>query len=845
MTVRSWTFAVACALFAAGCQTDAGHDPTPPPPPAPYVGVSASAGTVVANGTNTVTLTVTNTGGGSVTVTTDRGTFSTGGTSTTVSGASVNLTLVTCSAAAAGCVGNATITVSGAAGTTATTVAFTSLAAACQASCTADSACGSLACNLTGGGTGTCSLTTPRTCVAPPACTANPVGATTETSCTDTVDNDCDGQRDCQDTNCNGQPCAGGPTFFCQAGACTDITTGLALTVTPARTRLPANGTSTTEVVVQVTSNTDPLALVTVTAATNLGTIAPAAVSTDAEGKARFTFTASATAGMATVTAQLSGFPSIRDTATITMPRLGALQLVEDTGSVQYRVMGVKGGGWRDLGWVHVKAVDDVGEAYPDGLAVRFEHRQLGGSTLGWPSTGDTATCRVADGCVGYQGIVSSDGGTPETGLANAWIYTGTAAGTLAVTATASIAGVTRQVALPTMAVTGARASATNFAVMCSPRNLPALGETDCAISLVDAPFTCEAVLKDRYGNVLGRETQVIFSAEAGAVGQATSTPAYDPDAPGDSQMELGIALQGFNTMGAGLPFDVDPLTTVGEPWSSHGLDGCGTRTHNPRDGVVTIVAHADGEEAFFDANGDGTYEVGEPFVDLGEPYVDQDDSGTWEPGEWFLDLDDNKTWTPPNGAWDGIQKIWSQTFVVYTGAAATVTSGGNLLGTRWAGPGTFAACTPTPAATPFDVAVATTVLPAVTQTYTVVASDLNLNRLSTSASYAVELVSGSVTANYLGLPSYADLVGMGWRYWPCANGGAGPCASQCRIAGPAACLMRPEFTGFSCGVAAEVDIEGGTAGPAKLSWSVEVPWDRYGTSIKVITERFLGGVSR
>jgi hypothetical protein len=177
-------------------------------------------------------------------------------------------------------------------------------------------------------------------------------------------------------------------------------------------------------------------------------------------------------------------------------------------------------------------------------------------------------------------------------------------------------------------------------------------------VSWVDAPFTCAALLKDRFNNLLGTSTQVYFASEAAAVGQVAWTTAYDPAAQASEQQYLGTATQIFQTLGAGLPFDVAPLAS--EPMVTHDLDGCGVRGHNPRDGVVTLVAIADGEEAFFDANGNGVHDPpnaggtgGEPFVDQGEPFVDQDDSGAWEPGEWFQDADGDLAYTPPNGVWD------------------------------------------------------------------------------------------------------------------------------------------------------------------------------------------------
>jgi hypothetical protein len=84
----------------------------------------------------------------------------------------------------------------------------------------------------------------------------------------------------------------------------------------------------------------------------------------------------------------------------------------------------------------------------------------------------------------------------------------------------------------------------------------------------------------------------------------------------------------------------------------------------------------------------------------------------------------------------------------------------------------------------------------------------------------------------YLGLPSYADLPGLGWRYWPCANNGTGACASQCRATGAnAPCRMRAEFTDFSCGLTTSAMVTGGSkAASGTLEFDVNVPWEEFGS---------------
>ncbi|MEM7097444.1 MAG: hypothetical protein AAF541_04225 [Pseudomonadota bacterium] len=75
-------------------------------------------------------------------------------------------------------------------------------------------------------------------------------------------------------------------------------------------------------------------------------------------------------------------------------------------------------------------------------------------------------------------------------------------------------------------------------------------------------------------------------------------------------------------------------------------------RSQDPRptNGRVTILATAIGNESFDDQDGDGRYDDGEPFEDLGEAFADEDESGTYDGGEFFIDFGPNGT---PNGARD------------------------------------------------------------------------------------------------------------------------------------------------------------------------------------------------
>lgn len=57
------------------------------------------------------------------------------------------------------------------------------------------------------------------------------------------------------------------------------------------------------------------------------------------------------------------------------------------------------------------------------------------------------------------------------------------------------------------------------------------------------------------------------------------------------------------------------------------------TQDYRPNNGIVSIVAWLEGEEAFRDVNGNGKYDSGEPFADSGQLFRDDTAEGTFTPG--------------------------------------------------------------------------------------------------------------------------------------------------------------------------------------------------------------------
>jgi len=349
----------------------------------------------------------------------------------------------------------------------------------------------------------------------------------------------------------------------------------------------------------------------------------------------------------------------------------------------------------------------------------------------------------------------------------------------------------------------------------CTPWSVPAFADHDCLYSHLQVPekVPCTLKLADRLGVIIGKETAVSFMSEAGAISPVATSPAF-PASP----ETLGHATGYLEVFGAPLPPDVAPF--AGELSLAADI-GCGPRTANPRDGYVTVIAWVRGEEGFVDANQNGIYDAGEPFVDEGEPYVDANDSGGWDPGEWLLDVNGDGRYTGPNGAWDADTVIWSQTRVVYTGLPRVVFTDVGV-----AKPPLFE---PPPA--PFSVRAGP---PPTTSLYDLFVTDPLLN--PPAAEYAVSAAFGNVAAALSPSPPAPPLrqPPEQFRLLYCdapafpATCHDGPVESGCRTA---PCYVVPEVglcatsacSGFTYGDYATLGITGQRVGPDTVWVSAKV----------------------
>ncbi|HET7764840.1 MAG TPA: Ig-like domain-containing protein [Burkholderiales bacterium] len=250
--------------------------------------------------------------------------------------------------------------------------------------------------------------------------------------------------------------------------------------------------------------------------------------------------------------------------------------------------------------------VTDATGAPAPGATVNFNMAgPSGGTYIGTPNDGTPTTASGITDASGNVSVILNSGNVAGPVTISATVLAGTAS----FTAASSV-----------ISIGGAVPSAKHFSLSASVLNLPGLVRIDNVQSKV------LALVADRFTNsTILAGTVVSFYTEAGAVGSSTVL-----DATGAGTVQLRTQLP--------IPDDTPPL---GSP--------------NPGDGLSRLIAVVRGEEAFVDVNGNGVYDLGEPFTDApSEPFIDANDNGVWDPGEFYVDTNGNGVFDGPNGVWDG-----------------------------------------------------------------------------------------------------------------------------------------------------------------------------------------------
>lgn len=357
---------------------------------------------------------------------------------------------------------------------------------------------------------------------------------------------------------------------------------------------------------------------------------------TDSTGKAFARFTESGTSGTAHITA-LNTPSGSQGSVSIEVVTVQSITFETMTcGMNPCSVMGIKGSGFNESAQVKFKAVDTLNRGVPS-LPVTFSATSLPSGTS-----------------------ISPSGVTDQNGEVVCNVASGPVIGSFQVHATV-IAGQV-ETDSNTIGVRGAKPSNKGFGLQCDHVNIAAYDKPSPPLPLT---LNCTVQLTDRFANPIGTGTAVNLKVEAGFVPNSTVTNAFP-------LANEGQGLFTFNTIGGPFPpTDVDPLPAATQPFPGQRFAEpsymAGGVTHNPRDGLVSLIAYVQGEEWFDDQNQNGVRDANEQFIDQGEPLIDNNDDNVWEAGELYIDSNSNGMWDGPDGIWQATTTVWTVTHILYT----------------------------------------------------------------------------------------------------------------------------------------------------------------------------------
>jgi hypothetical protein len=144
------------------------------------------------------------------------------------------------------------------------------------------------------------------------------------------------------------------------------------------------------------------------------------------------------------------------------------------------------------------------------------------------------------------------------------------------------------------------------------------------ALNIDGVTVAVTARLADRFSNPVADGTAVSFNSEGGHIQPSCQTTT--------SPTESGFCTVNW--------VSANPRPTVGS---------------GGRAGRSTLFAMAIGEESFVDGNGNGAFDNGETFTDLGERFRDDNGNGVYDPGEFFYDFNNDGVRNAADGIFNGV----------------------------------------------------------------------------------------------------------------------------------------------------------------------------------------------
>jgi hypothetical protein len=217
-------------------------------------------------------------------------------------------------------------------------------------------------------------------------------------------------------------------------------------------------------------------------------------------------------------------------------------------------------------------------------------------------------------------GGISVDPG-PITSDANGNVITTVHAGTVAtpvrVTATVQSTNPTISTQSNQLTVSTGIPTQNAFSLATSCHNVEALNIDGVTVAVT-------ARLADRFSNPVADGTAVSFNSGGGHIQPSCQTTSNATES-------------GFCTVNW---VSANPRPTVGS---------------GGRAGRSTIMAMAIGEESFVDGNGNGAFDNGESFTDLGERFRDDNGNGVYDAGEFFYDFNNDGVRNAADGIFNGV----------------------------------------------------------------------------------------------------------------------------------------------------------------------------------------------
>ncbi|BAP57341.1 invasin [Thioploca ingrica] len=339
-------------------------------------------------------------------------------------------------------------------------------------------------------------------------------------------------------------------------------------------------------------------------------------------GKAQANFSATNQAGLVTITATIG---TVKESITLTIAA-GSAGVIEIS-KIEPKVIGIIGSGAVQIATIEFLVKDNLGNPVVDGTEVNFT---LGNTTLGG---GETITTQDKTGETAI--------GTTNNGLVKVVLKSGRVAGNIDVIAT-----VNKTISTAAkVTIVGGDPEAKHLSLAAEFFNV-AGGVT---FGLLDQ---ITAYVGDRFGNIVPDGTAVTFMSEGGTIGSSIGGGAFT------TTTQLGQATAQLQTAGPTVPL------LGGVPTSRHDGYQCSgdySQTSSSPDvplcgnpGLVTIVAFTTGTESFTDVNGNGQYDVSEPYEDLSEPYIDGNDNNQFDVGELYIDVNGDHQFNEGNNQFDG-----------------------------------------------------------------------------------------------------------------------------------------------------------------------------------------------